>query len=271
MPAPTTWATTQVRRRTGCTAAGSACCFVPKEPCVGRSWNQRRQALWVASQLLHFVRASELHRAVRCTLQACGRLTARALRRMASPARCTSGGEPAQMPAGCHSTRWEDTGAQVGGCCLVCWHSELAAGGGGVALPILHQAQQWQVACSPHHLLPAQPAQACLPAAVVDACWAADGGCLLTVSTDQTARITTRLHGGHWCEIARPQVRIRWRCWWGRPTGRPSTMRSEQPLWTLLGAHRPDLIVCLHPSPGSETPDCGLALCCPAHHAGAWP
>jgi elongator complex protein 2 len=41
---------------------------------------------------------------------------------------------------------------------------------------------------------------------VVDACWAADGGCLLTVSTDQTARITTRLADGHWCEIARPQV-----------------------------------------------------------------
>ncbi|KAL4430983.1 hypothetical protein ABPG75_006239 [Micractinium tetrahymenae] len=41
---------------------------------------------------------------------------------------------------------------------------------------------------------------------VVDACWAADGACLLTVSTDQTARITTRLAGGHWCEVARPQV-----------------------------------------------------------------
>lgn len=41
---------------------------------------------------------------------------------------------------------------------------------------------------------------------VVDACWAADGACLLTVSEDQTARMTTRLAGGHWCEIARPQV-----------------------------------------------------------------
>lgn len=41
---------------------------------------------------------------------------------------------------------------------------------------------------------------------VVDACWAADGACLLTVSTDQTARITTQLAGGHWCEVARPQV-----------------------------------------------------------------
>lgn len=40
----------------------------------------------------------------------------------------------------------------------------------------------------------------------MDACWAADGACLLTVSADQTARITTRMHGGHWCEIARPQV-----------------------------------------------------------------
>jgi hypothetical protein len=44
--------------------------------------------------------------------------------------------------------------------------------------------------------------------AVVDACWAADGACLLTVGEDQTARITTRLQGGHWCEIARPQVRL---------------------------------------------------------------
>lgn len=43
--------------------------------------------------------------------------------------------------------------------------------------------------------------------AVVDATWAADGGCLLTVSTDQTARITTKLAStGAWCEIARPQV-----------------------------------------------------------------
>lgn len=41
---------------------------------------------------------------------------------------------------------------------------------------------------------------------VVDACWAADGACLLTVSTDQTARITTQLASGHWCEVARPQV-----------------------------------------------------------------
>eukprot|EP00887_Chlorella_sp_A99_P005490 scaffold1.g5490.t1 len=41
---------------------------------------------------------------------------------------------------------------------------------------------------------------------VVDACWAADGGCLLTVSADQTARLTARAAGGRWCEIARPQV-----------------------------------------------------------------
>lgn len=42
---------------------------------------------------------------------------------------------------------------------------------------------------------------------VVDACWAADGACLLTVSADQTARLSTALApGGHWCELARPQV-----------------------------------------------------------------
>jgi elongator complex protein 2 len=42
---------------------------------------------------------------------------------------------------------------------------------------------------------------------IVDACWGVDGGCLLTVSTDQTARLTTKLkNAGKWCEIARPQV-----------------------------------------------------------------
>ncbi|GAB4817645.1 hypothetical protein N2152v2_004691 [Parachlorella kessleri] len=41
---------------------------------------------------------------------------------------------------------------------------------------------------------------------VVDACWGVGDSCLLTVSSDQTARITSRLHDGHWCEIARPQV-----------------------------------------------------------------
>jgi len=42
---------------------------------------------------------------------------------------------------------------------------------------------------------------------IVDACWGVDGACLLTVSTDQTARLTTKLKNtGKWCEIARPQV-----------------------------------------------------------------
>ena len=42
---------------------------------------------------------------------------------------------------------------------------------------------------------------------IVDACWGVDGGCLLTVSTDQTARMTTKLKNmDKWCEIARPQV-----------------------------------------------------------------
>ena len=42
--------------------------------------------------------------------------------------------------------------------------------------------------------------------AVVDACWAVGGAVLLTVSADQTARLTARCDG-RWCEIARPQVR----------------------------------------------------------------
>eukprot|EP00955_Chlamydomonas_euryale_P098070 365123-Chlamydomonas_euryale.AAC.10 len=42
--------------------------------------------------------------------------------------------------------------------------------------------------------------------AVTGCCWAADGGCLLSVSEDQTARMFTRLRGASWCEVARPQV-----------------------------------------------------------------
>lgn len=42
--------------------------------------------------------------------------------------------------------------------------------------------------------------------AVVDACWAVDGACLLTAGADQTVRITTQDTGGHWLECARPQV-----------------------------------------------------------------
>ncbi|KAK9841002.1 hypothetical protein WJX81_004992 [Elliptochloris bilobata] len=40
---------------------------------------------------------------------------------------------------------------------------------------------------------------------VVDACWAVGGAALLTVSADQTARLTAQCDG-RWCEIARPQV-----------------------------------------------------------------
>lgn len=40
---------------------------------------------------------------------------------------------------------------------------------------------------------------------VVDACWGADGGCVQTVSTDQTARLFTEVNG-KWCELARTQV-----------------------------------------------------------------
>ena len=42
--------------------------------------------------------------------------------------------------------------------------------------------------------------------AVVDLAWSFDGGCLLSASTDQTARIITADPDGHWFEIARPQV-----------------------------------------------------------------
>jgi len=41
--------------------------------------------------------------------------------------------------------------------------------------------------------------------AVVDCCWALGGDCLLSASTDQTARITT-VRDGSWFEVARPQV-----------------------------------------------------------------
>jgi hypothetical protein len=41
---------------------------------------------------------------------------------------------------------------------------------------------------------------------VEDLCWGVDGRCLLSVSADQTARLFTDFDG-HWCELARPQVR----------------------------------------------------------------
>lgn len=40
---------------------------------------------------------------------------------------------------------------------------------------------------------------------VVSLCWAADDHCVLSVSTDQTARMLTQMKK-RWCEIARPQV-----------------------------------------------------------------
>jgi elongator complex protein 2 len=42
-------------------------------------------------------------------------------------------------------------------------------------------------------------------AGIVDLCWAIDGECLMTASSDQTIRIS-RAHGGRWFEFARPQV-----------------------------------------------------------------
>lgn len=41
---------------------------------------------------------------------------------------------------------------------------------------------------------------------MVDLAWALNGNCLLSVSTDQTARITAASQSGAWMEIARPQV-----------------------------------------------------------------
>ena len=238
MPAPTTWATTQVSSWVAAAAPQQALpvalclkshvlvdsCTSPGRPCSlpSQPLRHRQPNNWAAPVL--------------CNLQACGRPTARALRRMASLVRCTSGGELARMLAGCRSTRWADTGAQVGAV-LSAGIASWLQGGGWTG----HSCTQFSTAqhstaqhssgrlcpvcgtsCSPHI-----PARACPPAAVVDACWAADGGCLLTVSTDQTARITTRLHDGHWCEIARPQVCIRWQCWWCRPQAGPAHAHSR--------------------------------------------
>lgn len=41
---------------------------------------------------------------------------------------------------------------------------------------------------------------------VVDLSWGFGGRCLLSASTDQTARILTQDTAGQWLEIARPQV-----------------------------------------------------------------
>ena len=43
---------------------------------------------------------------------------------------------------------------------------------------------------------------------MVDLTWSLDGACLLSVSTDQTARIITRAADGSWLEAARPQVKF---------------------------------------------------------------
>jgi elongator complex protein 2 len=43
--------------------------------------------------------------------------------------------------------------------------------------------------------------------AVVDLAWGGDGGCLQSVSTDQTARLFTGV-AGHWFEMARTQVGV---------------------------------------------------------------
>lgn len=43
--------------------------------------------------------------------------------------------------------------------------------------------------------------------AVVDLAWGGDGGCLQSVSTDQTARLFTGI-AGHWFEMARTQVGV---------------------------------------------------------------
>lgn len=50
--------------------------------------------------------------------------------------------------------------------------------------------------------------------AVVDLAWGVGGTCLLSVGTDQTARMHA-CHRGHWCEIARPQVsmHVRYAAW----------------------------------------------------------
>jgi len=64
---------------------------------------------------------------------------------------------------------------------------------------------------------------------IVDACWGVDGGCLLTVSTDQTARLTTQLKStGKWCEIARPQVHGHdFSCATALPSGRQEQKSSR--------------------------------------------
>jgi elongator complex protein 2 len=45
--------------------------------------------------------------------------------------------------------------------------------------------------------------------AVQDLSWGADGACLQTVATDQTARLFTGIKG-HWFELARTQVGLFW-------------------------------------------------------------
>lgn len=87
-------------------------------------------------------------------------------------------------------------------------HAPEAAAGGR---PVRHAAASW----TPRHALGGHWD------AVSDCQWGIDGGCVASVSEDQTARIFTAVAmpegsdaasqeaqgQGHWCEIARPQVR----------------------------------------------------------------
>jgi elongator complex protein 2 len=91
-----------------------------------------------------------------------------------------------------HHHQQQDEGKTPNGCS--------AAAAAGVAGPGLGSSSS---RCSwvPQHALGGHYG------AVVDLAWGGDGGCLQSVSTDQTARLFTGV-AGHWFEMARTQVRF---------------------------------------------------------------
>ena len=109
-------------------------------------------------------------------------------------------------------------------------------------------------------------------APVSSCCWSMDGGCLLTVGEDQTARVFTRVKGGggrggdehgHWCELSRPQIHGHdFTCVASIPSGARVAAPSTSPFVYISGSEEKMLRVFEAPQVRHKTPDptnqCGV-------------